>query len=115
MGTAEQLNFDEFDGLVREVKAIAQDAVNDGTAMHTVEKELLKKLLQLRYAPLGAMFQSAGTGDVGETLAHPDHNKPLNRYPDLSTRSYRCLKRRQLYATSSQIACSQGTSLEALL
>ena len=91
MGTADQLNFDEFDGLVQELKAIAQNAVNAGTAMHDVEKELLGKLLQLGHASLGAMFQSIDTGDVGETLSRPDHSKPLKRYPELSTRSYRSI------------------------
>lgn len=91
MATTEQLNFEEFDGLIQEVKAIAQNAVNDGTAMHVVEKELLEKLLQLGHAAVGAMFQSVGTGDVGETLAHPEHKKPLKRYPDLSERTYRSI------------------------
>ena len=89
MGTAEQLNFDEFDGLVQELKAIAQNAVNEGTAIHEVEKELLDKLLQLGHASLGAMFQSVGAGDVGETRLHPEHPKALKRYPERSTRTYR--------------------------
>ena len=84
MGTANQMNFDAFDGLVQEVKTIAQNAVNEGTAVHLVEKELLAKLLQLGHSALAAMFQSAGTGNVGETLNHPDHKKPLIRYPNLS-------------------------------
>lgn len=91
MGTANQMNFDAFDGLVQEVKTIAQNAVNEGTAVHLVEKELLAKLLQLGHSALAAMFQSAGTGNVGETLNHPDHKKPLIRYPNLSTRAYRSI------------------------
>jgi hypothetical protein len=77
--------------LIQDVKAIAQNAVNDGTAMHVVEKDLLRKLLQLGHATLTAMFQSVGSGDVGETLATPEQKKPLKRYPDLSTRHYRSI------------------------
>jgi hypothetical protein len=58
MTTVNQLNFAELDGLVDEVKAIAQDAVTQGTAIHIVEKQLLEKLLQVGHAALGAMFQS---------------------------------------------------------
>ncbi len=52
MATSEQLKFDEFDVLVQDIKAIAQSAVNEGTAIHVVEKELLGKLLQLGH-PIG--------------------------------------------------------------
>ena len=88
MGTTEQLRFDRFDGLVQEIKAIAQRSVDDGTAMHVTEKELLDKLLLLGHAALEAMFQSVGHGDVGETLSVPEHTKPLKRYPELSPRTY---------------------------
>lgn len=91
MGTSNQLGFDELDGLVREVKSIAQNAVTQGTAIHIVEKKLFEKLLQIGHAALGAMFQSVGTGDVGETLTHADHPKPLKLYPELSTRHYRSI------------------------
>ena len=64
MATTEQLSFDQLDGLVQEVKSLAQNAVNEGTAMHVVEKELLTKLLQVGHAAIGAMFQSVGNGDV---------------------------------------------------
>ncbi len=52
MGTASQSNFGEFDVLVHDVKAIAQNAVENGTAMHTVEKQLLEKLMQLGHAAI---------------------------------------------------------------
>ncbi len=91
MGTVNQLNFDDFNGLVQEIKTIAQDAVSEGTAIHIVEKQMLEKLLQLGHAALHAMFQSVGTGDVGETLSHPDYKKPLLRYPQLSNRFYRSI------------------------
>ena len=91
MGSFDQLNFDSFDGLVRDVKAVAQNSVEEGTAMHVVEKQLLEKLLQLGHAALAAMFQSVGKGDVGQTLECPEYKKPLNRYPELSTRTYRSI------------------------
>lgn len=87
----DELKFDELDVLVQEIKTLAQKAVNEGTAIHEVEKQLLGKLLQVGHAALGAMFQSAGHGDVGETLTVPGHAKPLNRYPDLSPRTYRSI------------------------
>ena len=91
MAMTEQLNFDELDSLLQNVKGIAQSAVNNGTAMHVVEKELLDKLLELGRATIGIMFQAAGNGDVGETLSIPEHSKPLNRYPELSNRTYRSI------------------------
>lgn len=91
MATTEQLNFDELDCLMQDVKAIAQSAVDSGTAINIVERQLLDKLLQLGHAALGAMFQSVGHGDVGETLLVPGHTKPLKRYPDLSKRTYRSI------------------------
>lgn len=91
MGTTEQLNFVELDSLLQDVKGIAQKAVNDGTALHIVEKDLLEKLLQLGHSAIEAMFQSVGNGDVGETLSIPEHAKPLNRYPELSNRTYRSI------------------------
>ena len=72
---------------MEEVKAIAQGALKDGTAMHVVEKELLGKLLQLGHAALKAMFQAVGHEDVGKTLTVPQYAKPLNRYPELSKRT----------------------------
>jgi len=91
MAMTEQLNFDDLDRLLQDVKGIAQKAVNNGTALHIVEKDLLEKLLQLGHSAVGAMFQSLGNGDVGETLSIPEHAKPLNRYPELSNRTYRSI------------------------
>lgn len=89
MGIAEQLNFAEFDKIVGQVKQIAQDAVREGTAMHEVERDLLNALLLLGHAAQSAMFEAVGTGDVGQTLSVDEQTKPLQRYPELSHRTYR--------------------------
>lgn len=83
------LKMDKFDGLVQQIKELAETSVRSGTAIHVVEQELLVKLLQLGHSALYAMFQSFGTGDVGPTVERPEHPKPLNRFPELSNRSYR--------------------------
>jgi len=43
------------------------------------------------HAVLGSMFQSVGSGDVGPTLERPQFTKPLIRYPEPSTRTYRSI------------------------
>jgi hypothetical protein len=91
MAMTEHLDFDELDRLLQDVKGIAQSAVNSGTAMHIVERKLLDKLLQMGHAAIGAMFQSVGNGDVGETYSVPERMEPLNRYPKLSSRTYRSI------------------------
>ena len=91
MNGLQQLDFGSFDKLVQDVKTIAHKSVNEGTAIHEVEKELLTKFLQLGHAVLETMFKSFGQGDVGESLDHSEHKKPLRRFPEPSTRTYRSI------------------------
>lgn len=84
-----RLNMEEFEGVVQQIKELAESSVRSGTAMHIVEQNLLDKLLQLGHAAIHAMFLSFGSGDVGTTVTHADHPKPLKRFPELSNRSYR--------------------------
>ena len=89
MTSISSLKLDEFDSLVQQVKDLATESVRSGTAMHVVEQQLLQKLLELGHAAVKAMFQAVGTGDVGEEVSHPDHKKPLKRFPERSNRVYR--------------------------
>lgn len=91
MASISSLKLDEFDSLVQQVKDLATESVRAGTAMHVVEQQLLQKLLELGHAAVKAMFQAVGTGDVGEEVSHPDHKKPLRRFPDRSNRVYRSI------------------------
>lgn len=64
----------DIDDLVGKVKMLVESSVREGVAaLHLVEEQLLEKLLQLGHAALQAIFQSLGQGDVGPTLAHPEH------------------------------------------
>ena len=91
MTSISSLKLDEFDSLVQQVKDLATESVRSGTAMHVVEQQLLQKLLELGHAAVKAMFQAVGTGDVGEEVSHPDHKKPLKRFPERSNRVYRSI------------------------
>ncbi len=91
MTSISELKLNEFDALVQQVKDLANDSVRSGTAMHVVEQQLLVKLLQIGHAAIKAMFQAVATGDVGESITHPDHDKPLKRFPELSNRAYRSI------------------------
>ena len=86
-----ELKMDEFDALATKIKELVKDSVHKGVAMHVLEQDLLTQLMQLGHAALSAIFQSLGDGDVGPTLQHPEHKKPLIRYPELSTRAYRSI------------------------
>ena len=91
MQSSVQLNFDSLDGLVDKLKHIAQKSVQHGTPVHESEKLILENLLEMGHAVLSAMFQSVGCGDVGPTLERPQFTKPLIRYPEPSTRTYRSI------------------------
>ncbi len=85
------LDLNEFDNLVEKIKGLVDTSVRDGVAVHVIEQQLLEKLLQLGHAALHVIFQSLGQGDVGPTLAHPEHKQSLKRFPALSTRHYRSI------------------------
>lgn len=91
MQSSVQLNFDSLDGLVGKLKRITQESVLQGTPIHESEKLILENLLQMGHAVLSSMFQSVGSGDVGPTLEKPQFTKPLIRYPETSTRTYRSI------------------------
>ena len=86
-----ELKMDEFDGLAAKIKELVKDSVREGVAMHVLEQDLFTQLMQLGYAALSTIFHALGDGDVGLTLQHPEHKKPLIRFPELSTRNYRSI------------------------
>lgn len=99
------LDMGNFDSEVQQLKDLVVKAVQSGTPMHEAEEQILRKLLELGYCALLAMFQAAGQGDVGETVASRTGKRDLRRYPELSTRHYRSIfgdfeLRRYLYGTA---------------
>lgn len=88
---SKQIDFGELDKLVQAMKSTAQEALDQGTAIHEVEKCVLEKLMTMGHEILNAMFHAVEKGDVGETLQHPGHRRPLRRFPEPSTRAYRSI------------------------
>lgn len=91
MTAKSQLDLSKFDSVVQQLKDLAGAAVQSGTPMHEIEEQMLRKLLELGQCALLAIFQGAGQGDVGETVASHDGTQDLRRYPELSTRHYRSI------------------------
>lgn len=72
---------------VNELLKIVEDAVEDHTPLHVVERRTLDVLLQIGRSTLSMLFEALGHGDVGESVEVGD-NKKLRRSQSLHHREY---------------------------
>ena len=69
------------------IVGIVECAYEEGTAAHEVEKQLLKKLLEMGYQALDLLFSLYGPYDVGEQVDLSD-GRSVKRLEDLHRRDY---------------------------
>lgn len=77
----------ELNLCVEGLQEIIVDALEDGTAVHEVEKQIWTKLLQTGRTCLTLLFELLGTGDQGETYTTED-GRTLRRLDELRPRPY---------------------------
>lgn len=70
-----------------ELKALICRAVQDGQAVHEVEKAIWQQVLLIGRQALGQFFTLLGTGDMGETITLPD-GRSCHRLEKLHERRY---------------------------
>jgi hypothetical protein len=70
-----------------ELHALIQQAAQDGTAVHEVERALWQRALRIGHQALQQFFTLQGSGDQGPTVALPD-GRSLDRLPQLHARRY---------------------------
>lgn len=70
-----------------ELVGFLQTALQEGTALHHIERGLWKGLLQLGHDFMEQLFTLAGTGDMGATLTLPT-GAESHRLPELHQRRY---------------------------
>jgi hypothetical protein len=85
--SAAVLNHDSLTQAVAQLQALVHQAVQEGTAVHQVERSLWEQLLQLGRQLLTQFFAQLGTGDLGETVTLPD-GASVRRLEQLHTRRY---------------------------
>jgi hypothetical protein len=83
----EVLKSEKLDAVFADLKQAIVTAARAGTAVHEVEKELWKIVLQIGRQSLGMFFRLLGPGDLGETMELPD-GRICYRLPELHRRRY---------------------------
>jgi hypothetical protein len=53
--------------LARELEGLVQQAAQEGWALHSVERQIFNRVLQMGYAATEMFLQAQGNGDLGET------------------------------------------------
>jgi hypothetical protein len=53
--------------LARELEGLVQQAAQEGWALHSVERQVFNRVLQMGYAATEMFLQAQGNGDLGET------------------------------------------------
>lgn len=72
---------------VARLRAVVQDAVEEGSPLHQVEREVWQQVLALGQATMSWFLKQQGTGDVGATATKAD-GADLQRLPETRTREY---------------------------
>lgn len=71
----------------QELQKFIEDAVDQGTAVHVVEREIFRRLLNMGRYAMQQFFNLQGTGDLGETVTLGDE-QPVRRLQETRTRDY---------------------------
>ena len=74
-------------GAAQALAAWVQQAAQQGTPVHEVEREIFRCVLAIGRLALGQFFASQGTGDLGETVTLPE-GRTLRRLPEMHGREY---------------------------
>jgi hypothetical protein len=80
-------NHDSLTRTLDQLQAFVHLAVQQGTAVHEVERGLWKQLLELGRRLLGTFFAQSGTGDLGPTLTLPNGDT-VCRLEEVHSRPY---------------------------
>ena len=80
------LKTENLETVFADLQTCVRTAAQDGWAMHEIERELWRRLLQLGRAALRQVLTLVGTGDVGETLAL--EGEEYRRLPETHPRRY---------------------------
>src|SRR5947209_5470684 len=81
------LNHESLLQTVALLQTFVQQAVQQGTAVHDVERGIWKHLLQIGHQALADFFTRVGTGDVGATVTLP-HGEEVRRLEQRHGRHY---------------------------
>jgi hypothetical protein len=81
------LKSENLETVFADLQSCVRMAAENGWAMHEIEREVWRRLLQLGRAALSQVFALVGTGDVGETLTLSDGEK-CRRLPETHQRRY---------------------------
>jgi hypothetical protein len=87
---AQQTTVVEFEVLseaVSELNSFVQEAAEQGTAAHVVERKIFERLLRIGRLTLGQFFHLQGTGDLGESVTLPD-GREVSRFEQTHGREY---------------------------
>ena len=77
----------ELQNSLQALHALIQQAAQDGTPVHEVERALWQQLLSIGRQALQQFFTTHGSGDHGARVVLPD-GRSLDRLPDLHPRRY---------------------------
>jgi len=67
--------------------ALVKEGYKNGTAIHTLEKNLFENLLEMGHKLLGLLFDLNGTGDVGPSICL-DNGREVKQLPELHIKPY---------------------------
>src|SRR5271156_3901104 len=81
------LKTENLETVFADLQSCVRTAATEGWAMHDIEHELWRRLLQLGRAALTQVLTLVGTGDVGETLTLGD-GEQCRRLPEAHPRRY---------------------------
>jgi hypothetical protein len=81
------LKAENLESVLADLQNCVRTAAEKGWAMHEIERELWRRLLQLGRAAVSQVLTLVGTGDVGETLAL-SNGQEYRRLPETHTRRY---------------------------
>jgi hypothetical protein len=81
------LKTENLETVFADLQSCVRTAAKEGWAMHELEHEVWRRLLQLGRASLGQFLTLVGTGDVGETLTL-SNGEECRRLPETHERRY---------------------------
>jgi len=81
------VEFEALSDAVCELNAFVQEAAQQGTAAHVVERKIFERLLRIGRLALGQFFDLQGTGDLGESITLPD-GRQVSRLEETHDREY---------------------------
>src|SRR5437868_6127142 len=81
------LKIDSLQQQLDQLVAFLGTALQDQEPLHTIERGIWTRLLQLGHQLLAQVFEQCGSGDLGVSVQLPD-GREVHRLPDLHERRY---------------------------